>query len=151
MERMEPEKNSEWRLFTLEEYRALSKQKECTDSHNKYYGNIINSIKEKEESQIFQEKKEPKRTRSQTEEEEMVRCTNCNLHYLSTQRHNCQRGFREGKQDQTTRRYNRTGDRSSMKNRTYNRRRSQMEGHPRHYDNHATNIPSVDTPVELKI
>src|ERR1043165_481418 len=53
MERMEPEKNSEWRLYTLKEYRALSKQKECTDSHNKYYGNIINSIKEKEESQIF--------------------------------------------------------------------------------------------------
>ena len=53
MERMEPEKNSEWRLYTLEEYRALAKQKECTDSHNKYYGNIINSIKEREESQIF--------------------------------------------------------------------------------------------------
>src|ERR1043165_6941566 len=53
MERMEPEKNSEWRFYTLEEYRALGKQRECTDSHNKYYGNIINTIKEKEEAQIF--------------------------------------------------------------------------------------------------
>src|ERR1043165_8934477 len=82
MERMEPEKNNEWRLYTLEEYRALLKQKECTDSHNKYYGNIINSIKEKEESHIFQVKKEPKRKRLQ--EEEMIRCTNCNLHYPTT-------------------------------------------------------------------
>src|ERR1044071_5628865 len=70
MERMEPEKNSEWRLYTLEEYRALAKQKECTDSHNKYYGNIINSIREKEEGRIFQVKKEPKRKRPQ--EEEMI-------------------------------------------------------------------------------
>ena len=53
MERMEPEKNSEWRLFTLEEYRALAKQKKCTDSHNKYFGNIINTIKEKETAQVF--------------------------------------------------------------------------------------------------
>ena len=96
MERMDPEKNSKWRLYTLEEYRALSKQKECTDSHNKYYGSIINSIKEKKEKQVFQIKKEPKRKRSQTEEEKMIRCTNCNLHYPATQRHNCQRGFREG-------------------------------------------------------
>ena len=83
MERMEPEKNSEWRLYILEEYRALAKQRECTDSHNKYYGNIINSIKEKKESQIFRIKKEPKRKRSQREEE-MVKCTNCNLYYLVT-------------------------------------------------------------------
>ena len=50
---MEPEKNSEWRLFTLEEYRALVKQRECTDSHNKYFGNIINAIREKETAQVF--------------------------------------------------------------------------------------------------
>src|ERR1043165_2785677 len=73
MERIEPEKNSKWRLYTLEEYRVLAKQKECTDSHNKYYGNIINSIKERRESQIFQIKKEPKRKRSKTEEEEIDR------------------------------------------------------------------------------
>jgi hypothetical protein len=132
---MELEKNSEWRLYILEEYRVLAKQKECTDSHNKYYGNIINSIKEKEEKQIFHVKQEPKRKRPQEEEEEMVRCTNCNLHYLRIQRHNCQRGFREGEQDQIKRRYQRTGDRSSMRNRKYNRRRSQMEGQPRH-ENH---------------
>ena len=53
MERMKPEKNSKWRFYTLEEYKALRKQKECTDSHNKYYRNIINTIKEKEEAQIF--------------------------------------------------------------------------------------------------
>src|ERR1044071_7171641 len=151
MEKMEPEKNSEWRLYTLEEYRALAKQKECTDSYNKYYGNIINSIKEREERQIFQIKKEPKRKRPQAEEEEMIRCINCNLHYPATQRHNCQRGFREGERDQITRRYNRTGDRSSMRNRTYNNRRSQMEGHPRHFENHRTNIPPVDKPVEPKV
>ena len=50
MERMKSEKNNEWRFYTLEEYRALEKQKECTDSHNKYYRNIINIIKEKEEA-----------------------------------------------------------------------------------------------------
>ena len=36
MERIESEKNSKWRFYTLEEYRALGKQKEYTDSHNKY-------------------------------------------------------------------------------------------------------------------
>ena len=112
MDRTEPEKNSEWRLYTLEEYRVLAKQKECTDSHNKYYGNIINSIKEKEENQIFHIKKEPKRKRPQ--KEEMIRCTNCNWHYPTTQRHNCQRGFREREKDQISRRYQRMGDRSSI-------------------------------------
>ena len=58
MDRMEPEKNSEWRLYILEEYRALAKQKECTDSHNKYYGNIINSIKEANLSDKSRTKKE---------------------------------------------------------------------------------------------
>src|ERR1044071_1669254 len=86
IDRMEPEKNSKWRLYTLEKYRAMAKQKECIDSHNKYYGNIINSITERKESQIFQVKKESKRKRSQ--EEEMIKCTNCNLHYSTTQRHN---------------------------------------------------------------
>ena len=59
MERTESEKNSEWRFYTLEEYRALGKQKECTDSHNKYYGNIINIIKEKRKhkSSTLEEKK----------------------------------------------------------------------------------------------
>src|ERR1043165_9684113 len=85
MERIEPKKNSEWRLYTIEEYRALAKQKECTDSHNKYYGNIINSIKERKENQIFQIRKKPKRKRSK-EEEEINKCTNCNLYYLMTQR-----------------------------------------------------------------
>src|ERR1044072_9437522 len=44
MERTEPAQNSEWRVYILEEYRVLTKQKECTDSHNKYFGNIINTI-----------------------------------------------------------------------------------------------------------
>src|ERR1044071_410830 len=135
MERMESEKNSEWRLYTLEEYRALAKQKECTDSHNKYYGNIINSITESKENQIFHIRKEPKGKRPR-EEEEMNLCANCNLYYPTTQRHNRQRGFREGERDQVRRRYNRTGDRSSISNREYNKRRSQMEGQPRHYENH---------------
>src|ERR1044072_1785377 len=38
-----------------------------------------------------------------------------------------------------------------MKNREYNRRRSQMEGQPRHYENHRTNTPPVDRPIEPKI
>ena len=53
MEWTESEKNSEWRLFTLEEYKTLARQKECTNSHNKYFGNIINSLKEKKTAQIF--------------------------------------------------------------------------------------------------
>ena len=150
MERMESEKNSEWRLYTLEEYRALAKQKECTDSYNKYYGNIINSIRERKESQIFQIKKEPKRKRPQ-EEEETIKCTNCNLYYSTSQRHSCQRRYREGEKNQVRRRYNRAGDRSLIRNREYNRRRSQMEGQPRHYENHRINTPPVDRPVEPKI
>ena len=53
MERMESEKNSEQRFYILKEYRVLIKQKEYTDSHNKYAGNIINIIKEEEMAQIF--------------------------------------------------------------------------------------------------
>jgi len=43
------------------------------------------------------------------------------------------------------------GDRSSMRNREYNRRRSQMEGQPRHYENHQTNTPPVNKPIEPRI
>src|ERR1043165_8719946 len=48
MEQTEPEKNNEWRLFTLKEYKALARQKECTDSYTKYFGKIINTIRESE-------------------------------------------------------------------------------------------------------
>ena len=80
---MELEKNSEWRFYILKEYRALGKQKECTDSHNKYYENIINSIKEKEEAQIFNIKREKaiKKRKQQDEQEEVFTCRNCNHQY----------------------------------------------------------------------
>ena len=95
MERMESEKNSEWRLFTLEEYRALARQKECTDSHNKYFGNIINTIKEKETAQIFniRRNKAIRKQKQQDETEKVFTCRNCNHQYPKAHRHNCQRGM----------------------------------------------------------
>src|ERR1044071_5393882 len=81
----------------------------------------------------------------------MNRCTNCNLHYPMTQRYNCQRGFREGERDQIHRRYQRIGDRSLMKNREYNRKRSQMEGQPRYYENHRTNTSPIDRLIEPRV
>ena len=42
----------------MEEYRAIARQKECTDSYNKYFRNIINTIKEKETAQIFNIRRE---------------------------------------------------------------------------------------------
>jgi hypothetical protein len=59
----------------LEEYRALSRQKECTDSYNKYYGNIINAIKDEIVKQIFYIKKNTterislKRKKKETDQE----------------------------------------------------------------------------------
>src|ERR1044072_5836984 len=72
MERMKPEKNSEWRFYTLEEYKALRKQRECTDSHNKYYGNIINIIREKKEAQIFNISKEKVIKKRKQQNEQIV-------------------------------------------------------------------------------
>ena len=43
------------------------------------------------------------------------------------------------------------GDRSLIRNREYNRRRTQGEGQFRHYENHRTNIPPMDESVEQKV
>ena len=91
MEKMEPEKNSEWRFYTSEKYKALGKQKEYTDSHNKYYGNILNTIKEKKEAQIFNigGDRAIKKRKQQDEQEEVFTCRNCNHQYPRVHRHNC--------------------------------------------------------------
>src|ERR1043165_4748234 len=81
------EKNSEWRLFTLEEYRALARQKKCTDSYNKYFENIINSLKEKETAQIFNIGRDKAiKKRKQDDAEEVFIYRNCNHQYPKAQR-----------------------------------------------------------------
>src|ERR1044072_6695436 len=138
MERMELEKNSEWRLFTLEEYRTLARQKECMDSHNKYFGNIINTIKEKETAQVFNIGRDKfiKKRKQQDEQEEVYTCRNCNHQYPKAHRHNCQRGLRPREKEQLRWRYRRRGHNANMRNMEFNERITQQDTKLRRYDNH---------------